>query len=327
MMLEHKGIDYRRIDLVPVLSKGILRAAGFKGTTVPALRLDGERIQGSGAIARALDAAVPERPLLPTDPDQRAVVEAAERWGDEVLQAMPRRVIWNVLSRDPRGRRSYLEGARLGLPVAVAAKTAAPLVYLSKRFNGANDEAVRRDLAELPALLDHADQLLADGVIGTDDLNVADFQIATEPAAADDPRRRPAGARGPLLRRLRDVAGPRLPGLRPRRAARGVEARAETRRCRLARGSLPLTEDVEVRRFFEQFEGLSYVERGSGRGGLRAGRLERAEALDALGVEAGEDRDERSAVWKRQLRIDLEQRLEHEAALLQRGMRQGQPRV
>ena len=108
-------LELKRVDLVPVLSKGILRAAGFPGVTVPALILDGKRVQGTGAIARALDAAVPEPALLPPEPEQRAKVEAAERWGDEVLQPIPRRVIWNILERDPRGRRSYLEGARLGL--------------------------------------------------------------------------------------------------------------------------------------------------------------------------------------------------------------------
>jgi glutathione S-transferase len=178
-MLELKGIEYSRIDLVPVLSKGILRAAGFPGVTVPALILDGERIQGTGAIARALDAAVPEPALFPADPDQRAKVEAAERWGDEVLQRVARRIVWNILDRDPRGRRSYLEGARLGVPVGLATKTAAPLVYLSKRFNEAGDEAVRRDLQSLPATLDEADRLLADGVIGGETPNAADFQIAT----------------------------------------------------------------------------------------------------------------------------------------------------
>jgi len=179
LMLERKGIDYRRIDLVPVISKGILRVAGFPGVTVPAMRLDGARIQGTGAIARALDRAAPEPPLLPEDPERRREVEAAERWADETLQPLARRLIWNILARDPRGRRSYLEGARLGLPVALAAKTAPPLVYLSKRFNEADDDRVRRDLEALPALLDRVDELLASGVIGGDDLNVADFQIAT----------------------------------------------------------------------------------------------------------------------------------------------------
>ncbi len=178
LMLELKGIDYRRVDLVPVLSKGILRAARFSAVTVPALILDGTRIQGSGAIARALDDAVPEPALLPADPARRTAVEAAERWGDEILQPIPRRIVWNVLSRDARGRRSYLEGARLGIPVGLAAMTAAPLVYLSKRFNGGDDATVRRDLEGLPATLDEADRLLAEGVIGGETANVADFQIA-----------------------------------------------------------------------------------------------------------------------------------------------------
>ena len=30
-MLEHKGIAYKRTDLLPVISKGVLRAVGFPG--------------------------------------------------------------------------------------------------------------------------------------------------------------------------------------------------------------------------------------------------------------------------------------------------------
>jgi glutathione S-transferase len=44
---------------------------------------------------------------------------------------------------------------------------------------GANDETVRLDLDELPGRLDHVDALIAEGVIGADEPNAADFQIAT----------------------------------------------------------------------------------------------------------------------------------------------------
>lgn len=179
LMLEYKRVDYRRIDLVPVLSKGVLRAAGFKRVTVPALRLDGGRVQGTREIAEALDRVVPERPLVPRDAEGRATHDEAERWADGELQEIARRLIWNILSRDPRGRRSYLEGAKLGVPVALAVKTAAPLVYLSKRFNEAYDEAIRRDLEALPGIVERIDGLLADGVIGDDEPTLADFQIAT----------------------------------------------------------------------------------------------------------------------------------------------------
>src|SRR6201996_3179801 len=68
LMLAFKGIEYKRTDLMPVVAKGALRAVGFPRTTVPALKLDGERIQGSREIARALDRIQPDPPLFPADP-------------------------------------------------------------------------------------------------------------------------------------------------------------------------------------------------------------------------------------------------------------------
>ncbi len=47
LMLDRKGIPYKRVDLMPVISKGVLRAMRFPGNTVPALKLDGTRVQGS----------------------------------------------------------------------------------------------------------------------------------------------------------------------------------------------------------------------------------------------------------------------------------------
>lgn len=179
MMLEAKGIEYRRIDLVFVLARGILRVAGFPGVTAPALKIDGRNVQGSRAIARALDEIRPEPPLLPADPGRRAAVEEAERWADEELQEMVRRITWNVLWRDPRGRRSYLEGSRLGLPLSVATAIASPIIYVSKRLNKADDEAVRRDLDGLPGAIEKVDRLLGEGVLDGDPLNAADYQVAT----------------------------------------------------------------------------------------------------------------------------------------------------
>jgi glutathione S-transferase len=177
-MLERKGIPYKRVDLVAVASKGILRAAGFPRNTVPAMRIDGRRVQGSVEIARELDRVVPEPPLFPADPEARAAVEEAERWGDEVLQPVPRRLVWNMLKRDRSPIRSYLEGARLGVPVSVAAATSAPIVAMAAHFNEADDDHVLADLNALPSLIDRVDALIAEGVIGGDEPNAADFQIA-----------------------------------------------------------------------------------------------------------------------------------------------------
>jgi glutathione S-transferase len=200
LMLEHKGVDYRRRDLVAGVSRLILRLVGFDGVTVPAIKLDGERLQGTTTISRALDAIVPEPPLFPADPERRAAVERAEAWGDEVLQPMPRRLAWAALSRERSGVHSFLAGAHLGMPAGLAARTSAPVVALSKRLTRATDDAVRAHLAALPEMLGRVDELIGDGVIGGAARNAADYQIATSVRlllALDDLREaidgRPAG--------------------------------------------------------------------------------------------------------------------------------------
>ena len=179
MMLDRKGVEYRRIDLVPVISKGVVRVAGFPGVTVPALKIDGRKVQGSREIARELDRLYPEPPLLPADPQRRASVEEAEAWGEQVLQPLARRVFWNALRRDRSPLVSYSQGARLGIPAGLAAKTAGPIVALSARFHEADDDRVRADLAALPGMLQRIDDWIAQGVLGADPPTAADLQIAT----------------------------------------------------------------------------------------------------------------------------------------------------
>ena len=178
LMLEHKGIPYPRTDLMPVVSKAALKALRFDGVTVPAIKVDGQRFQGSRQIARELDRLVPEPPLFPADPEQRAAAEEAERFGDEELQHPVRQILWWALRKDSAPLRSYSEGARIGVPIGLAVRTAAPIVALSARFNEADDENVRRDLAALPGLLDRVDGWIEAGVLGGAELGAADFQIA-----------------------------------------------------------------------------------------------------------------------------------------------------
>ena len=62
---------------------------------------------------------------------------------------------------------TYLEDAKLGHPGAGGgAHRGARGHGCAARLNHADDDAVRADLARLPALLDHVDELLAHGVIG-----------------------------------------------------------------------------------------------------------------------------------------------------------------
>jgi glutathione S-transferase len=219
LMLQHKGIDYKRTDLLPVVSKGVLRAVGFPGVTVPALKIDGDKVQGSRQITRELDRLRPEPPLFPSDAEKRSAVEEAERFGDEELQHPIRQILWWGIKRDKEPLRSYSEGARIGMPIGLAMKTAAPIVALSARFNEASDENARKALEQLPNLLDRVDSYVESGVLNGDQLNAADFQIAPSIGLAmtlDDLRpaieNRPAGA---LARRIVPNYPGRMPAVLP----------------------------------------------------------------------------------------------------------------
>jgi len=79
LMLERKGIDHQVVNLLPGMHPIFLRLRGFRGPTVPALAIDGQRVQGSLSISRALERLRPEPRLFPSAPVQRRAVEEARR--------------------------------------------------------------------------------------------------------------------------------------------------------------------------------------------------------------------------------------------------------
>jgi glutathione S-transferase len=179
-MLNAKRVAYQRVDLFPALSRGWLRLAGFHGGTVPALRIDGRRVQGSRAIARSLDAEWPEPRLFPTDPDARERVEEIEAWADGPLQEVARRIILWSLLHNGEAVRAALDGARLQfrVPTQLAAVAAWPVIRLDAALHGAHAHAVRGDLAALPRMLDRADGWIARGDVGSRPPTAADYQVA-----------------------------------------------------------------------------------------------------------------------------------------------------
>ncbi len=180
-MLDLKRADYEVVKVLPLNQRVHLRLAGFRGGTVPALKLDGRKVQGSRTISRALDERWPEPPLFPADPELRVRVEEAERWGDEALQPVPRRLFRYGVARVPELRRWAVESQRLPAPGLVAAAMQPAAAYYARTLEAdgrrGTEEHVRADLQTLPAMLDHADALLADGTLSTDPPNAATLQI------------------------------------------------------------------------------------------------------------------------------------------------------
>jgi glutathione S-transferase len=177
--LKLKSLDFQRVELLP-MSQLVIGPLRYGGITVPGMRIDGERIVGSRAIMRRLDELAPEPPLLPPPgtPEYAQVLDA-ERWGDEVLQPVPRRILDLAFVLDPYSMLSYAEGAKLPLPVSML-RPAAPLTAkLMAIRNQAREPAVRADLAALPAQLDRIDGWIADGLLGGEQPNAADLQIGS----------------------------------------------------------------------------------------------------------------------------------------------------
>ena len=178
LMLGYKGIPYKNVDLFPVVSRFVVpHVLRFSSNRVPAMKIDGRRIQGTQAIARELDRLKSEPRLFPLDPAERSKVEDAERWADG-FQQIPRTIIWWALKHAPTSdMASFLADAKLGLPAGVSARTAAPVVYGARRLNNSYDTEVERRLAELPGALGKIDELIEEGVLNGDRLNAADFNI------------------------------------------------------------------------------------------------------------------------------------------------------
>jgi glutathione S-transferase len=205
LMLRRKGIAYERTDLPQWLHRGMLRLLRFRGGTVPALVLDdGGRVQTTRRIARALDGVQPDPPLVPVE--RRAEIEAVEAWADGEFQQLARRMTYWALVRDGSAVDSYLEGANLILPRPLVMPAAPLIIRILARDHDSSDAAIRQDLADLPRMLDRIDGWIADGLLGGEPPNVADFQVATTLALlrSHDALRRAIDARpaGELAQRI-----------------------------------------------------------------------------------------------------------------------------
>ena len=178
--LELKAIPYKTVEML-IPTQLVLTRLRFPGRSVPALRLDGgEKVQGSRAIMRRLDELAPDPPLLPDAEPARTAVLDAERWGDEVLQPLARRLVWSALKRRPEAIPSFQEASRLPrLPRPVVRAVAPAIIRIESTSHDASDATVRGDLRALLGHLDRIDGWIREGVLGGPVPNAADLQIGS----------------------------------------------------------------------------------------------------------------------------------------------------
>jgi len=171
--LKLKGIAYERIDFTP--GEHVARMAELYGegnTTVPGVLIDGEPVHGSRRILARLEQLQPAPPLYPEETAD--AVREAERWGDEELQDLGRRLPWGALHFRPEavgtfGGAGPLDPAGTDFAIRMARAT--------WKYHGITAQRLAHDLAGLPAKLDRVDALVGDGTIGGGTPNAADLQI------------------------------------------------------------------------------------------------------------------------------------------------------
>jgi glutathione S-transferase len=172
LMLEHKGIPWKVREMPPGVQTTTMRARGFPGKTVPALKLNGTRVQTNRRIARFLDELQPDPPLVPAE--RAGEIERAERFNDAILQTITRRLLLAAGRRDP----ACGDDGRLG-PILAYGRWRRRLAAMgASRYFGVDDETERLDLAALPSVLEHVDELVGAGTLNGSELNAADFETA-----------------------------------------------------------------------------------------------------------------------------------------------------
>jgi glutathione S-transferase len=199
LMLDHKQVPYRRVDVTTLTHPLQVRLRGFDAGgekrvagaerpwflrsgdlvgTVPALAANGRRVSTNRQIARFLDEQHHEPALFPADPAQRRAVEEVEAWANETLQMAARRITLGFAVRDPAAAARAGADGRMGHLLYGNELARRLIIPQIGRLIFAVGSKKPDLLADLPPLLDKIDAWIGEGILNGAQLNAADFMVA-----------------------------------------------------------------------------------------------------------------------------------------------------
>jgi len=157
-ILAHKGVAYRTEEYNGLRARN---AAGLSAAgKLPVLDYDGERLQDSSAIFDFLEAKHPAPPLLPRDPQERALALLLEDWADESLYFIEVYLRFEV----PEARAKAIELLCAGRPAWERAIFAAVLgPRMRKKLRAQGTGKLTREQVE-KSFLDHVGRV--DALLG-----------------------------------------------------------------------------------------------------------------------------------------------------------------
>lgn len=149
-----------RFETVNAMAPRHWMALRRRGTgKVPALDIDGHLVVDSTDICHALDALFPDRPVLPSDPRERALCHAIEEWCDESMYFIGLHHVW----LDPANAQAVRRRFAPGPPGWLAWLAYRRLIRGQVRHQGTGRKTSAHIEADLSRHLDAAQALLASG--------------------------------------------------------------------------------------------------------------------------------------------------------------------
>lgn len=184
LLLSAKAVPYAVQEVTPGVGQvDLFRRSGQR--QVPVLQDGDVLIAGSVAIARHLDSKVPEPPLLPGDPQERARSLIWENWADTTLAHGARMALLQAVSQDNHLRKALLPQATPApLRDVMGALPGDMVSGISQIFTHTGLQQLKQALEQLTTLVAKGQSLFGEQYCTADMAVAAQFYGLKFPAAA-----------------------------------------------------------------------------------------------------------------------------------------------
>ncbi|HEY9664925.1 MAG TPA: glutathione S-transferase family protein [Allocoleopsis sp.] len=178
LILDYKGLPYRKVEVTPGIGQlDLFKMSGQR--QVPVLKDGTEVIADSTDIAFYLDAKYPDRPIIPTDPQQRALCLLMEEWADESIGTNARKAMLGAFNQEPAFRSAALPANVPGFLKTFVESVPREALDLLGTGVGLGADAIKAARKAMQQNLSSLSVLLADRpYLVTDHPTLADFAVA-----------------------------------------------------------------------------------------------------------------------------------------------------
>ncbi len=178
LILDYKGLEYRKIEVTPGVGQfEVYRLSGQR--KVPVLKDGNTIIADSTAIAFYLDREYPDKPIVPTDPKQRAACLLMEEWADSSIGPKSRLALFAGVSQDLSFRTALLPNSTPDVVKTLVNAVPGDVLKFLGVGLGAAPEDIKAALDDLRQDLEALSLLVADNpyLLGNTP-TLADFAVA-----------------------------------------------------------------------------------------------------------------------------------------------------